>query len=99
MIKAEWTNKDSLSIETTSRNSKAILVIDMPKNCAECKLMFLQWIGQSICNAVDWEERPSWCPLKPLPSFKAVDLNDTRDVVMFCHGWNTCLAEITGEIE
>ena len=37
--------------------------------------------------------------LKPLPSFKAVDLNDTRDVVMFCHGWNTCLAEITGETE
>ena len=39
------------------------------------------------------------CPLRPLPSFKAVDLNDTRDVVMFCHGWNTCLAEITGETE
>lgn len=35
----------------------------------------------------------------PLPSYKAVDLNDTRDVVMFCHGWNTCLAEITGETE
>ena len=38
-------------------------------------------------------------PLRPMPSFKAVDLNDTRDVVMFCHGWNTCLAEITGETE
>ena len=36
---------------------------------------------------------------RPLSSFKAVDLNDTRDVVMFCHGWNTCLAEITGETE
>lgn len=43
---------------------KAILVIDLPKNCAECKLMFLQGIGEGICNAVDWEERPSWCPLK-----------------------------------
>ena len=39
------------------------------------------------------------CELKPLPSFKAVDLNDTRDVMMFCHGWNTCLGEITGETE
>lgn len=36
---------------------------------------------------------------KPMPSYKAVDLNDTRDVVMFCHGWNTCLNEITGETE
>ena len=96
-MKAEWTNKDSLSIESTGQ--KAILVIDMPKNCAECKLMYLQGIGESICNAVDWEERPSWCPLKPIPSFKAVDLNDARDVVMFCHGYNTCLNEITGETE
>ena len=39
------------------------------------------------------------CELKPLPSYKAVDLNDTRDVMMFCHGWNTCLDEITGETE
>lgn len=46
---------------------KAILVIDMPKNCAECKLMYLQGIGEAICNAVDWEERPSWCPLRPMP--------------------------------
>ena len=45
---------------------KAILVIDLPKNCAECKLMFLQGIGEGICNAVDWEERPSWCPLRPI---------------------------------
>lgn len=79
---------------------KAILVFDeMPKNCAECKLMYLQGIGEGICNAADWEERPSWCPLRPLPSFKAVDLNDTRDVLMFCHGWNTCLADITGETD
>ena len=28
-MKAEWTNKDNLSIETTSRNSKAVIVIDV----------------------------------------------------------------------
>ena len=96
-MKAEWTNKDVLTQSETTGQSKSILVIDTPKNCAECKLMFLQGIGESICNAVDWSRRPSWCPLRTLPSFKAVDLNDTRDVVMFCHGWNTCLAEIIGE--
>lgn len=79
---------------------KAVLVIDMPNNCEECKIIYLQWHGESsTCDSGDWSERPSWCPLRPLPSFKAVDLNDTRDVVMFCHGWNTCLAEITGEAE
>ena len=79
---------------------KAILVIDMPDSCEECKIIYLQGHGESsICDSGDWSKRPSWCPLRPLPSFKAVDLNDTRDVVMFCHGWNTCLAEITGEAE
>lgn len=52
-MKAEWTNRDNLSIETTGLNSKAILVITMPTNCAECKLMYLQGIGEGICNAVD----------------------------------------------
>ena len=78
---------------------KAILVIDMPNNCEECKIIYLQGHGESICDSVDWSKRPSWCPLRPLPSFKAVDLNDTRDVMMFCHGWNACLNEITGETE
>ena len=78
---------------------KAVLVIDMPNNCEECKIIYLQGHGESVCDSGDWSKRPSWCPLRPLPSFKAVDLNDTRDVVMFCHGWNTCLAEITGDAE
>ena len=78
---------------------KAILVIDMPDSCEECKIIYLQGHGESICDSVDWSKRPSWCPLRPLPSFKAVDLNDTRDVMMFCHGWNACLNEITGETE
>ena len=73
---------------------KSILVIDTPKNCAECKLMFLQGIGESICNAVDWEERPSWCPLKPLPEPKDIGYpNDDYDVG-FGDGWDACLKEI-----
>lgn len=87
---------------------RALLVIDMPRDCWVCHLVD-EW---GNCNAIKMtsarygvsvkqndKDRPSWCPLKSLPSFKAVDLNDTRDVVMFCHGWNTCLAEITGETE
>ncbi|MBR2653992.1 MAG: hypothetical protein IKD59_05485 [Lachnospiraceae bacterium] len=60
---------------------KAILVIDMPKNCAECKLMYLQGIGEGICNAVDWDERPTWCPLRPLPQKKEVEVNDIEDIM------------------
>ena len=82
------------------REMKAVLVIDMPKSCKEC---FLCGFGganleQYVCSLTgEHSEDPHLvgCPLRPLPSFKAVDLNDTRDVVMFCHGWNDCLEEIT----
>ena len=74
---------------------KAILVIDMPKNCAECKLIHLQGIGESICNAVDWEERPSWCPLRPLPHKLQADWYTDG----YKEGFNACLEEITGETE
>ena len=74
---------------------KAVLVIDMPKNCAECKLIHLQGIEESICNVVDWEERPSWCPIKPLPETKDIGYpNDDYDVG-FGDGWDACLKEIT----
>ena len=81
---------------------KALIVIDMPKNCAKCKLMYLQGIGESICNAVDWEERPSWCPLRPLPTKADVDnvafkgkSNAYRQG--FISGYNCCVDEISGE--
>lgn len=74
---------------------KAILVIDMPKNCAECKLMFLQGIGESICNVVDWEERPKWCPLRPLPK-KERELGYGRytNYYLYRCGWNDCIDAI-----
>ena len=98
-MKAEWTNRDNLSIETTGLNSKAILVITMPTNCAECKLMYLQGIGEGICNAVDWSKRPEWCPLKQMPP--KLDAHGYLDVGnedgLYEKGWNACIDEIVGE--
>jgi hypothetical protein len=95
-MKAEWTNKDVLTQSETTGQSKSILVIDTPENCAECKLMFLQGVGESICNAVDWSRRPSWCPLRPMPEKKSevgiygFDLVKNR----YATGWNDCLEEL-----
>ena len=97
-MKAEWTNSDSL---TTSQTTKAIVMTDVPMLddgrhlCNECPI----WNDEHCFCQYDFNMKAKGCPLRPLPSFKAVDLNDTRDVVMFCHGWNTCLNEITGETE
>ena len=100
-MKAEWTNKDVLTQGETTGQSKSILVIDTPKNCAECKLMYLQGIGEGICNAVDWSRRPLWCPLRPMPQRK--NNNESEMVgclqmdIGYTLGWNECLDEIVGE--
>lgn len=100
-MKAEWTNADNLTPSETT--GKSMLILDTPKNCAECKLMFLQGIGKGICNAVDWEERPPQCPLRPLPQEKEIleydEWTDDDWDKGYVGGWNACLREITGETE
>lgn len=77
---------------------KAILVIDMPNNCEECKIIYLQGHGESICDSVDWERRPSWCPLRPLPQKTYAKFPDSYKYG-FADGWNACLKEITGDTD
>lgn len=74
--------------------SKAILVIDMPKNCFHCKLQ--DWANCRIlkgCHTGD--TRPDWCPLKPLP-----DMDEEDYKTEWCqgvqNGWNNCIYEILG---
>lgn len=92
---------------------KAVLVIDMPKDCWDCHLVseFHSCRGTVLqndfsfrnINNFDKGERPSWCPLKPLPP--KLDANDWHRMFsgLFSEreakgqGWNACLEEITGE--
>lgn len=56
--------------------SKGIIIVDMPKNCMECKCR-LDFGDGSYCGAKakfldDWEfdlknEMPGWCPIRPMP--------------------------------
>ena len=96
-MKAEWTNSDSL---TTSQTTKAILVIDKPKDCFTCELG-----GSKVCIG--------GCPLKPMPKKQYVEANSIEDVMLtefdmetmimkikldtdklFAIGWNACLEEL-----
>lgn len=88
-MKAEWTNRDSLSTETTSQNSKAVLVIDMPTHCGECPVK---------CRMRGINHVPTWCPLKPIPQKMRTDEDDIEED-SYWNGWNDCLDEITGETE
>ena len=75
--------------------AKAVLVMDMPKDCfacdlesyGECKAMF----GEVIENKF---EKPEWCPLKPMPEMKE---QSESVAFIFNNGWNACIDEICGK--
>ena len=98
---------------------KAILVIDMPKICNRCplKITNFSFIGKKMMvgcklkgdrlNDV-FSERPTWCPLKPMPQKKEVKGDfykqreiamDRNDLIDFDKGYNKCIDEILGEQE
>ena len=81
---------------------KAILMIDMPKDCWDCHLVD-EW---GNCNAIKMtserygvsvkqydKERASWCPLKPLPQKKQHG-EEIDYEYGYIDGWNACLEEI-----
>lgn len=96
---------------------KAVLVIDKPNRCGECPLCSKDenyWgdIVSAECQMqykgyVALNEKPYWCPLRPLPEKKEMitDLPQLTDSVSgkiaraFIKGYNACINEITGETE
>lgn len=80
---------------------KAILVIDVPKDCEHCDCSFDDTDYGLFCsplkrNIFVRNERPSWCPLRPLPS-KKYEHPYPHENNEYAYGWNDCLKEITGE--
>lgn len=71
--------------------SKAILVMDMPKSCFNCKLQ--DWANCRIvkgCHVGD--SRPTWCPLKEVPQKKKDTL--MTNYKRYVQGWNDCMDRI-----
>lgn len=91
--------------------NKAILVIDMPRCCNECSLMFQDeysyWCPvRSDENRTDlyddyikFHRKPDWCPLKKLPNKRNYNRFGIADEYVddFSYGWNTCINEIIGK--
>lgn len=91
---------------------KAILVVDLPKNCGDCPCIHDEmWKCQAdkqFREGTYFDGRPSWCPLKPMPEKKNTDklqgFGNSQilwmDKVIYQNeGWNACLEEIMGETE
>lgn len=80
---------------------KAILVIDMPKSCRDCKLTYLDtgddaYFGVNVQRCIlddaeaDTDERYYDCPLRPLPHKLQADWYTDG----YKEGFNACLEEI-----
>ena len=84
---------------------KAVLVIDMPENCMECKLEgYAENTGETYCIVNDretgsYEEKPDWCPLKPLPEKKQIHQIDPVFLRGAKNGYNACIDEILKGVE
>lgn len=85
---------------------RAIVVIDMPKNCCECKINHAD-VGGYYCpfesilipTEIALSKRMEWCPLK-LPK-KMTSSNSAytwEENFWYREGYNECLDEIVGEI-
>ena len=77
--------------------SKGIIVMDIPENCEDCLCCHTDnydFYCKRNGNHVDWEEKPDWCPIRPMPE-KAFH-EDYCDNGRYDKGWNDCLREIGG---
>lgn len=86
--------------------AKAVLVMDMPENCADCQLADDDPSGLYCPLADDYydgtdstEDKASWCPLRELPEKKeTVHPQECYDNSYWTDemkaGFNACLDEI-----
>lgn len=76
--------------------SKAVLIMDKPKDCYECKLQ--DWLTCRItkkCNTS--HSRPDWCPLCELPKKKpTIGKESENDIICMNAGYNACIDELLG---
>ena len=92
--------------------SKAILILDMPRSCAECTLRTSLEANYLYCIAtlprlkIDpmtvQAIKEHKCPLKPMPKEKQICM-DMDEIIwdddIYNLGYNKCLHDITGETE
>ena len=82
--------------------SKAILVMDMPKSCAECPCCYItEGCYSDICqvNYFGLEEgyekgRPNWCPLRELPQKQENSTTNSTFIRGYKNGYNDCIHNI-----
>lgn len=85
--------------------NKAVLVFDMPEICKECPICasyeIMSSIEEYICTVkninVDLNNKPEWCPLKPLPKRRKGYDSIKWQWGEYEDGWNHCINMLIDE--
>lgn len=84
---------------------KAVIVIEMPKNCDDCPFRVLSDKYHCVVNGRYCGDeqgfyssltKPSWCPLRPLPEKWERQPYNSQSRVDWKIGYNDCLDDIQG---
>ena len=77
--------------------SKAALVMDMPDSCVSCYMYrFHGCTAKRYQHIPSGTIKPTWCPLRPLPSAKKERAGDSILILGHKKGFNDCLEAIGG---
>ena len=89
--------------------SKAVLVMDMPDSCMGCNFLYCDAENNSeSCQAreksrmvdLEKEDKPDWCPLRPMPEKKPLKGNVSNIQRMMeemgAVSWNACIDAMIG---
>ena len=75
--------------------SKAVLVMDMPSSCLDCKLQ--DWLNCRIVKGCHTgKSRPDWCPLRELPEKREPRDETNLYSLGKAQGYNACIDKLTG---
>ena len=93
--------------------SKAVLVMDMQKDCCDCRFcreleegvkacceIMDNPCNSDLCRIIDVQycmEKPDWCPLRELPNPKEKGKAENVLEIFTNAGYNACIDELLGE--
>lgn len=85
---------------------KVVLVMDAPTTCTDCPCYdYIHGVCAKTHKDCELrkQEKPTWCPLRPLPSKKvpvfdpnsaSYDEEYEKRIIDEINGWNACIEEI-----
>lgn len=82
--------------------AKGIIVVDVTENCKKCEYRLTNGFcipsRKDIFKFALSNEKPDWCPIRPIPEKDHEDYGYDEYLAGMAQGWNNCIDEILKEV-